>query len=241
MKRIAVLGLATLMAAALLAAEPGEAVKGAAAKLGQQTSYSWNATTKFGEFTSTAEGKILKDGLTALKMTFGDSTTEAFLKDGKGAVKPPEQEWQSLAELAKATAAEPGPSQFLVRWLQNFKAPAAEAADLASKAKELTKDGDAFASDFTELGAKELLTMGRRRNANAPEPKNARGSVKFWVKDGLLTKFEFKLQGTISFNGEDRDIDRTTTFDIKDVGTTKVEVPEAAQSKLSLPAPDASK
>jgi hypothetical protein len=37
----------------------------------------------------------------------------------------------------------------------------------------------------------------------------------------------------MNFNGEDRDIDRTTTIEFKDAGTTKIEVPEAAQKKMS--------
>ena len=36
-------------------------------------------------------------------------------------------------------------------------------------------------------------------------------------------------------------MDRTTTLEIKDVGTTKVDVPGTAQKKLSAPAPEAAK
>ena len=57
--------------------------------------------------------------------------------------------------------------------------------------------------------------------------------MKFWIKDGELSKYEFKVQGKVSFNGNERDVDRTTTVEIKDVGTTKVEVPEDAKKKLS--------
>ena len=39
--------------------------------------------------------------------------------------------------------------------------------------------------------------------------------------------------GTISFNGNDFENDRTTTVEIKEVGSTKVEVPEEAKKKLS--------
>jgi len=244
MKRKTIFGLVTLTAAAaLLAAEstPKETVTGAAAKLAQQGNYSWKTTSEFGNFTSTSEGKALKDGLVEFSMTFGDNTTEAFLKDGKAAIKSGDQDWQSLAEMASKAGGGPGPGQFLLRRLQNYKAPAVEAGDLAGKTKDLKKDGEAYASDLTEAGAKELLTFGGRRGGNAPEPKNAKGSVKFWVKDGLLSKYELKLQGTINFNGEDRDMDRTTTVEIKDVGTTKVEVPEAAKPKLAAAAPETPK
>ena len=37
----------------------------------------------------------------------------------------------------------------------------------------------------------------------------------------------------MSFNGNDREIDRTTTTEIKDIGTTTVTVPEEASKKLS--------
>jgi len=118
--------------------------------------------------------------------------------------------------------------------LQTYKLPAAEAEDLAGKAKELTKTTDGFSGDLTEAGAKEMLSRGPRRpGADAPATSNAKGTVKFWVKDGVLAKYELHVQGTVSVNGNDRDVDRTTTVEIKDVGTTKVEAPEDAKKKLS--------
>jgi len=56
--------------------------------------------------------------------------------------------------------------------------------------------------------------------------------VKFWVKGGQLTKYQFHVQGNVSFNGNDRDVDRTTTVEIKDVGTTKIQVSDDARKKL---------
>jgi hypothetical protein len=232
MKRNILLGIVMMVAGSLLAAESGakEDVAGAAKKLGDKGNYSWKSTMEAGNFNGTTDGKADKEGLVCLSMTFGDNTTEAFVQGGKGAVKAADQDWQSLSDMAANT--DPGPRRFLVRRLQTFKAPAAEVADLADKAKELKKDGEAYSGDLTEAGAKELVGFGGRRGGNAPEPKNAKGSVKFWTKDGVLSKYELKVQGTINFNGEDRDIDRTTTVEIKDVGTTKIEVPEAAKKKM---------
>jgi hypothetical protein len=42
-----------------------------------------------------------------------------------------------------------------------------------------------------------------------------------------------KVQGKVSFGGNDRKVDRTTTIEIKDIGSTKVQVPEEAKGKLS--------
>lgn len=74
--------------------------------------------------------------------------------------------------------------------------------------------------------------MGGRDGGNGPEISGAEGSAKFWVKDGTVAKYSFTVQGTMSFNGNDREINRTTTVEIKDVGTTKVEGPEEAKKKL---------
>ena len=108
-----------------------------------------------------------------------------------------------------------------------------EVADLADKAKELKLDGDAYVGDLTVDGAKSLLTMGRpTAGDNVPTVTNPKGSVKFWVKDGQLTKYQSHVQGTVSFNGNDRDVDRTTTVEIKDIGTTKIQVSDDAKKKL---------
>ena len=234
MKSKILISILTMAAGSLLAADssPKDQVTSAAKKLAEGDNYSWKSTMEFGNFTGTTEGKTDKEGLIALSISFGDNTTEAFLKGGKGAVKRPDQDWQSLADLAADSGSDRG-HQFLVRRLQNLKAPAAEVADLLSKAKDLKQEGDVYSGQLTEEGAKELLMAGRRRGDDAPEPKNAKGSVKFWTKDGLLTKYELKQQGTISFGGNERDIDGTTTVEIKDVGKTKLEVPEAAKKKLS--------
>ena len=40
------------------------------------------------------------------------------------------------------------------------------------------------------------------------------------------------MTGTRTFNGEDRDVDQTTTTEIKDVGTTTINVPADAKAKL---------
>lgn len=235
MKPTLLIAAATLIAGSLLAADssPKDDVSNAAKKLAELKNYTWKSTIEFGNFTGSTDGKLIKDGTVALSMTFGDNTTEAFLKGDKAAVKAPDQDWQSLEELTAAAGTERGPRQFLVRRLKNFKAPADEIAEVIGKTKDVKKDGDAFAADLTEAGAKDLLSFGGRRGGNAPEPKNAKGSVKFWIKDGMLSKYETKLQGTMNFNGEDRDIDRTTTVEIKDPGTTKIEIPEAAQKKMS--------
>jgi hypothetical protein len=98
---------------------------------------------------------------------------------------------------------------------------------------EFKKDGDAFSGDLTEDGIEQLLSFRRGAGAEDLAVANPKGNAKFWVKDGVLSKCEFHVEGTVTFNGNDQEINRTTTVEIKDVGMTKVQVPEEAKKKLS--------
>jgi hypothetical protein len=222
--------LLSLGTAQLFAADAKEEVTAAAKKL--QGGYSWSTTMESGFGQSTSSGKAAKDGTIWYSTKFGNNTTEIYIKSAeKAAIKMQDQEWRSLAELT--SDGEQGRGRWLGRMVQNYKAPADEAANIASKTKELKKEGDVYSGDLTEEGAKDLLPFGGRRGANPPEIKEAKGSVKFWVKDGVLTKYELKLQGSMNLNGEDRDLGRVSTVEIKDAGATQVEVPEEAKKKLS--------
>jgi hypothetical protein len=160
-------------------------------------------------------------------MSFGDRTIFAASKGEKVAVKS-EDVWESGEDVE-------GAGQFMVRRLRTFKAPAAEAADLADKAKTLKKAEGMIGGDLTEEAVKELLTF-RRPNAdsNRPAPKDAKGSVKFWVKDGELAKYEYTVQGKVTGRDDQEiEVNRTTTVEIKDAGKTKLTLPEEAKKKLS--------
>ena len=234
MKRNILFGAAALLAGTVLAADstPKDQIVSAARKLGDKANYSWKTTFVVPEGSQfrrgPTEGQTEKDGYTHLTMSFGDNQTEAVLKGDKAAVTNPDGGWQSLADLDNGE----GPARFFAGMLRSFKAPAAQAAELAAGTKELKKDGDVISGDLTEDGAKSLL-MFRRAGGDAPQASNAKGWVKFWVKDGELSKYEFKVTGKVTFNNNDRDVDRTTTVEIKEVGTTKVDVPEDAKKKLS--------
>lgn len=232
MKRNLILGLLTLCAGSLLAAD---AAKDAAKKLADQKNYSWKTTVDAGANArwrpGPTEGKTEKDGFTTVSVTFGDNTTDAIMKGDKSVIST-EDGWQTAEELSEG-GGQPNPGRFLARMFQNFKAPATQAQDIVATVKDLKEADGAWKGDLTEDGAKQLLSFGRRGGGAAPEISNAKGWVKFWIKDGVLTKFEHNVQGEMSFNNNDMKIDRTTTTEIKDVGTTKIAVPDAAKKKLS--------
>jgi len=235
MKRLMMLAITLAASTALLAADSTgkRDVKNAAKQLAAADNYSWTTTTESSQYQPRpSHGKTEKGGYTCVDFSMRDNTIEAVLKGGKGAIKT-EDGWESLADAAKTG----GDDDFnrrarMAQRLQNYKTPAAEAEDIAGKTKKLVKSDDAYSGDLTEKGAKSLMTFGGRRGGQAPAISNAKGSVKFWIKDGVLTKYQWNVQGTMERDGEDVDMDRTTTVEIKDVGATKVTVPEEAKNKM---------
>jgi hypothetical protein len=107
MKSAMLVGMIVAATGSVLAAESAkDAVTAAANKLGQQPNYSWKATSEFGNFTGTSEGKTEKNGVTWLSMMFGDNTTEAVVKGDKAAVKRPDHDCRQRP----GTGAFPGPT-----------------------------------------------------------------------------------------------------------------------------------
>jgi hypothetical protein len=230
MKRIAFVGALFIAAFVASAAEPKEEVIAAAKKLGSAENYSWKQTSEGGQFRGgPQEGRVDKEGTIYVTMTGRDNALiEAVKKGEKGAMTNQDGDWQSLSEIEAATE---GFGRFRAGMIRNIKAPAEQIEELANGAKELKKDGDAITGELTEEAAKKLMSFGGR--GGQAQVKNAKATVKFWVKDGTISKYQYSTKGTFNFNGEDRDIDRTSNVEINKVGETKVVVPEAAKKKLS--------
>lgn len=229
----------TLLAGPLLAADasPKDEVQNAATSLGSAANYTWQTTVDMGANSpfqpGPTDGKTEKDGYTTVSMSFGDNAGEAVLKGTNSAIKSPDNGWQSLTDAMKGNGGGFNPAMMITRQVQNLKTPAVEAADLASLAKELKKDADTISGDLTDDGAKTLLSFrGGRMGGGSPTITNPKGSVKFWLADGKLVKYQFHVSGTVSLNGNDRDMDRTTTTVIKDVGTTKITVADEVKKIL---------
>jgi hypothetical protein len=225
------ISLLALFTYSVISAEPSADVKAAAKKLAAKSNYSWASTPKSEGGNSPgsgpSEGQTEKDGFTYVTFSIGNTDIELAFKGDKAAIKR-EGEWQGSDQLE-------GDSAWIARRLKQFKAPAAEAEDLLEKVDELKKgENGIYSGDLTEAGVKDLFSRLRRREAG-PTPEGAKGWAKFWITDGTLSKYQYKVQGKLTV-GEDKrevEINRTTTVEIKDVGNTKVKVPEEAKKKLA--------
>jgi len=235
MKKTAILSAMTVMAGTLLAADssPKDEVLAAAKQLDEKPNYSWTETVAIHNDSpfqpGPTKGTTEKDGFTRIIWSFNDNTTEAVFKGDKRVGTTFDGGWQTPAEMENGDGFF---AAFSANRLRNSKSAAGQAIELIGFVKELKKDGDVYSGDLTEKGAKAQVSF--QRDADDPAVKKAAASVKFWITDGVLTKYEVKVKGTAEgFNGDDFETDRTTTVEVKNAGTTKVEIPEAAKKKLS--------
>jgi hypothetical protein len=247
----------SLAALSWLKAGPAEDVTAAAKKL-SESNYTYTSETARPEGarwgSGTVEGKVDKD-TQVIKTKGRDDQERITAFKGENSVSKTEDGWKTMEELMAARGGDGGAGGGEGRRRMGgmmgrmYRLPSDTVLELAKGAKELKVEGDAIVGELTEAATKERMSFGRGprpggENSAAPTPRDAKVSVKFWLKDGALTKYEVKTSGSIEFNGESRDIGSTQTVEIKDVGSTKLELPEDAMAKLNKPAdkkPDAPK
>ena len=227
------LSVTALMAGSLAAAyaDPAGDVTSAAQKLSSGANYSWRTTVVVPEGTRFRPGPT--DGkeagnLTDVKMTMRDNHVEIIMNGTNTVLTDPDDgTWEKLSDVDTQ-----GSGRYMTYMVRDFRAPAAQAVDLASDAQSLQQSGNSYSGALTEDGAKKFLPFGRGRRGGNASVTNPSGMVTFWIDNGQLTKFEYHVKGTVTFNGNDRPIDNDTTVEIKDVGTTQIQVPDDAKKLM---------
>lgn len=206
----------------------------AATKLTDAGNYSWRSVTNDTSgngSTLITDGKTDKSGYTTVNLNSGDYYVRLIIKGESGAINTGDG-WKTADDLTDNRRA----ARFLSFTVRGFKSPAVLAQEAASHVKELRAEEDAFVADVTGNEAAQLLSpMANLRGGR--EMSNAKATVRFWVRDGVLSKYQVHATYTVSRNGNDTDIDRTTTVDFTDIGSATVEVPEDVKRKLEPTAP----
>lgn len=225
------------------------AVSSAAKQLAEQPSFSWKTATvsdapgPFGGGGAPVTGQTEKDGFTRVILPSGEGILEFMTKAGKAAVLF-EENWQTLEQAASRSGGPPGaPGGFNRNAVINFKMPGIEAEQLLGKVTNLQRDGEKITASLSADVANELLAAagpglggrggrgGGRSGRGGPGGtiKSPKGSVTFWIKDGVLTQFALALSGTREFGGNEIKLDRTTTTTVASIGSTKPAVPPDAK------------
>jgi hypothetical protein len=230
-------------------ADTKDDVAAAVKKLGDAPNYTFTSTTEnqggFGGGPQVTKGQVDKAGYATLSVPLfafgGDAPPplDVVVKGNNTVAKMPTG-WKTQAELAAAPAPADagggfnfGPEQQAIFALSNVALPATTAKDATAKLDNLKKENDVISADLPADTAKTLLAFrGGAAGQPAPEVTSPKGSIKLTLKDGAISKLVLHLTGSMDFGGMPFDIDRTTTIELKDVGTTKVTVPEDAKKKL---------
>ena len=249
MKRNTLIAVTMFAASTLIAADPKDTVTAAAKKLVDGSNYSWKQTMDMGGGgggfggggPQVSEGKT-QNGLTWTSRQMMDNTIESLAKGTNSIIKDQDGKWQTPEEMAAARGDGGGGGGFGGRrgggmFGGGVVLPATTAQEIAGLTTNLKEENGVISGDLTEAGAKAQLAFGRGRGRRGgggtpPEPTNAKGSVKFWVSNGVLIKYELKNSGTMSFGGNDVEINRTTTVEFNNVGNTKIDAPADALKKI---------
>lgn len=224
--------LAAALVAACAYAAPTDDLKTAAKKLADTPNYSWTTNTDSaggGPNFGPTQGVTEKDGYTVVTRNFGGNPSLSVRKGEAVVLQNREGAWVTRDEMmqqfgggSNGGGARPNRGGFF-----SVETPSHQLTALVDQIQNATLADGTLSADLTEQGATDALTMG-------PNPaKGATGSLKVWLKDGAVAKYQLHLKGTVTGRGgQERAVDQKTTIEIKDVGTTKVQVPEEAKKKL---------
>lgn len=236
MKTFAFWPPALFTAFTLAAAQPAEELAAAAKKLADSGNYAWTTTTE-SSGTSTnpprrtvTEGKVAKDGTVYLTIPRYGQKMEALIKGNKGAYKllSEWQGWNSEPEGGGAT------NRFRTgsRSMFNSKTPAVEAGELLSKALNLKKQGADIAGEFSAEEAGHIALMGVRIRTAVFDESASKGTIRFFIKDGLLAGYEYHVKAVFNVGGSQRKVERTVKVEISEIGKAAFEIPAEARKFL---------
>ena len=177
----------------------------------------------------------------------GDNVTEVAVKGEKVAIKEADG-WKTADQMNDGGDNGGGGgfgrgnrNQFMLRRAQQAKLPVVEVQELLDRVKDLKWDRDGFVGQLSPEALRQTFSPRGGRGGGdggdrpGPDLSNIKGSVKFWARSGMIWKYETRIEGKMSFgrDGREFDISRTTLVEVKDIGSTRLNVPVEIRRKLT--------
>lgn len=204
-------------------------------RLAQQKSYRWtteSAVPKEVRFRpGPVTGVTVRGGVTHVTRSFGPRSMQVVIEDNKAAVTSRDGRWETVSLSDQGY----GSGGFAASMARDTQTPVAEANELVSTLTSLDEEGDVLIGILPADAAAAHLTM-RRGNDSV---RDATGTVRFSINDGLLTSYVLRVEGRLVDDGQTRKTWQQITVEVKDVGTAKLELPDGAAAALNRPIPKA--
>ncbi len=204
----------------------GEELDKATAKAGAMTNYSCTITVRTegmgGEGQEQQSIELQVQPGAAWHLKAGDF--EAFKKGDTLAAKEGAA-WKRLDKSAKQAIA-----LSVVRGAHETLRELKSSSFKALK-RDDSESGRCYAGELTEAALRQLDQGGRGGDRSLPKPS---GNAKIWVSgDGAVTKFEVYIESKMkSADNQEVMVKRMITAEIRDIGTTKYDVPPEAAKAL---------
>jgi hypothetical protein len=182
-------------------------------------------------WSETFDGKTRKDGLSLIAAGTDGQVFSIVISSGNGLIKTTEG-WKSFDEFVAALAQKrksfgggpplaglparaAGPDSAalrITRSMNDFHTPAETVQNAARSIQNIRQADGGYLCDVPVPATPAQLETQ---------------TIRFWIKDGLLTKFEIHDSG----KGYEMGFESTDTMDISNVGSTAVELPGDAKVK----------
>jgi hypothetical protein len=258
MRKFIIPAFAALLTSASSHAAPADDLAVAAQRLADAPNYSWTSKEKTLRrsisVTTSVQGVTERDGFTVTKKTTSATsgpdyventvywgTQIAYLRNGS---------WKTAEELQAAAGGRSGVTVVgtgvansgrgvgaMTVTPQNDSQPstgrpAQMVLWILAQVNSVTASGDALVADLSHDYIARVMRGNGRNGPLAVSPRST-GSAKFWIKDGAIAGYQTHIKASY----EDSDVplaERTTTVEIKNVGSTVVAVPAEAKAKFKL-------
>jgi hypothetical protein len=223
--------------------DPVSDVQDATKKFAAADDYSWTCIGRRGlGGDEVVDGKT-QNGVIAQAVTFRNNTSSVLIK-GDNAVVKTVFGWTPADVIINATPNygnrnTPNLNFYPAYLTKGYKAPAVVVAGLLNYLQNIRVTADGYSADLAADGAAQLLMHTRTYNLDrtaVPKISDATGTIKLSIADGALTGYEAHASGTSTFGTSGRAVDQTFIVQIKDVGSTTVDVPPDALAAMTGPA-----
>ena len=212
--------------ACLLAAVPDEDLDKAAAKASEMGNYTCTVKIEGGRGAGgSVTLKVQPDSAQYLK----GAEVEGYRKGEKLVTKEGDA-WKVAEKPQKpAEGGKPDKKAVALAMLAKMKAPHEALKGIGEKIKDVKRadsdGGRCYSGDLTAEAARDFGSGGMAKGDKA----EFTGTAKIWTNgDGVITKYEIAT----TMKAKEKDITKTVTVEISDVGSTKYEVPEDAKKAL---------